>query len=477
MFPSQSVALDMKVLTDVKDYYELPAPLWNAFIQVAGDPGDDLKLLAILPQPVVAAALERAVQPDGAPLSAVQASHVGMVYNLAKRIIHVKGGGDWDNWKNQSPFMDQREPSPTQPGPTTTNSSPIERKLKMTQVIDQADNGEFLVATEEIRSGWYQRYLEIIGGWPQEEEDPSVEQVSALQRRIQIQDQAPYVDFGVWVPYGQRAMKAAKFRSYVLTASGYVTRELPGPSTFVQWRTSFRILRTALIMLDAASLAALHNYEMAIEKMTRNYPTAWHLIYAADELARSAHSNRVRARVQMDVRAGKSPPSNWDPKRPWDYVFTAIAADKNFWHAQVHAPALTWLAAGSRGTPKTPAEQLATAYMTGGVKAITPQVETDVKEDGESYNARRRPRPNKRRRGEGGGGSDNNGGRANADDGNKKGSGKTKQKCFAWNNGNGPCANLPPGQACAAKVKREHKCTICNSPGHPSMSCPNKEKK
>lgn len=477
MFPSQSVALDMKVLTDVKDFYQLPAPLWTAFTAVAGDPGEDLKLLAILPQPVVAAALERAVLPDGAPLSAVQASHVGMVYNLAKRIVHVKGGGNWDTWKDQSPFVDQRETPPTLPGPTSLNSSPIERKLKMTQVIDQADDGEFVVATEDVRSSWYQRYLEVIGGWPQEEEDPSVEQVSALQRRIQIQDSAPYVDFGVWVPYGQRAMKAAKFRTYVLTASGYVTKELPGPSSFVQWRTSFRILRTALIMLDSASLAALHNYEMAIEKMTRTYPTAWHLIYAADELARSAHSNRVRARVQMDIRAGRNPPVNWDQKRPWDYVFTAIAADDNFWHTQVHAPALTWLAAGSRGSPKTPAEQLATAYMTGGVKAITPQVETDAKDDGENLGTRRRPRPNKRRRGDGGGGSENNGGRTNADDGNKKGSGKTKQKCFAWNNGNGPCANLPPGQMCAAKVRREHKCTICNSPGHPSMSCPNKEKK
>ena len=103
MFPSQSVALDMKVLTDVKDFYELPAPLWNAFIQVAGDPGEDLKLLAILPQPVVAAALERAVLPDGAPLSAVQASHVGMVYNLAKRIIHVKGAGTGTPGRTKAP--------------------------------------------------------------------------------------------------------------------------------------------------------------------------------------------------------------------------------------------------------------------------------------------------------------------------------------------------------------------------------------
>lgn len=214
-----------------------------------------------------------------------------------------------------------------------------------------------------------------------------------------------------------------------------------------------------------------------IEKLTRTYPTAWHLIYAADELARSAHSNRVRAKVLMDTRAGKIPPANWDPRRPWDYVFTMIAVDDNFWLTQVHAPALTWMAAGSRGTPRTPEEQLATAFMTGGVKAITLQTETEGKDDGEGFSSRKIPRPNRRRRNGAGGESDSGGGRVIADDQNKKGSGKTKQTCFAWNNGNGACANLPPGQACAAKVKREHRCTICNSPGHPSMSCPNKDKK
>ena len=99
----------------------------------------------------------------------------------------------------------------------------------MSVVLDQHDDGDFNVQTEVTRAGWYQTFLSVIGGWPQEEEDPSVEQISALQRRIQVQDTAPFVDFAVWVPYGQRPMKATRFRSYVLTSSGYVTKELPGP--------------------------------------------------------------------------------------------------------------------------------------------------------------------------------------------------------------------------------------------------------
>jgi len=63
-----------------------------------------------------------------------------------------------------------------------------------------------------------------------------------------------------------------------LHSGHYATKELPGPATLTQWRTCFRLLRTSLIMLDAARLAALHGYQMAVERLSRTYPTAWHLL-------------------------------------------------------------------------------------------------------------------------------------------------------------------------------------------------------
>lgn len=154
LFPSQAAALAMQALKDLKDHYALPEPLWTAFTSGAGDPGEDMKLLAVLPRPVIAAARERALLPDGSPLSAVQASHVGMVYNLAKRIIHVKGGRRLGRMERSIPFHG----STRWTGQAAANSSLTERKLKMTQVIDQADDGEFVVQTEDVRAGWYQRY-------------------------------------------------------------------------------------------------------------------------------------------------------------------------------------------------------------------------------------------------------------------------------------------------------------------------------
>lgn len=124
------------------------------------------------------------------------------------------------------------------------------------------------------------------------------------------------MDFAIYVAFGHRALKASRFRTYVLTSTGYTTKELPGPATFTQWRTCFRLFRTSLIMLDAAGLAALPQYEMAAERLSRTYPTAWHLIYAADEVARSSQSNRLRSKIMMDIRAGKAPPEGYDQNRP-----------------------------------------------------------------------------------------------------------------------------------------------------------------
>ena len=79
MFPSQATGMGMRTLQEVRQHYNLPDVAWRGFIEQAGDPMDDLKLLGSLPPSVVAAALSQARLHDGTPLTAVQASHVGLV--------------------------------------------------------------------------------------------------------------------------------------------------------------------------------------------------------------------------------------------------------------------------------------------------------------------------------------------------------------------------------------------------------------
>ena len=472
MYPVQSDAMRMQSIGALRQHYNLPDNVWNAFVQIAGDPMDDMRLLAVLPPSIVSAALERSQLPDGSYLSAVQASHVGLVYNLSRRIQHTRSGGDWDAWVETSPFGDQR--ITVEPAVTKDASDSNERKMKMTQILDQMDDGDFTVQTEEMRAKWYQRYVQVVGGYPPEEEDPTLEQLSALQKRIEKQDTAPFVDFAIYVPFGQRALKASKFRTFVLTSSGYVTKELPGPANFNQWRTCYRLLKTSLLMLDAVGLAALQAYEATIERLARNYPTCWHLIYSADEVARSAQANRLRSKLVMEIKAGQQQPDGFALNRPWDYIYGALARDEGFWQTQVVSPALTWIAAGSHGMPRTPAEQLASGHMQGGLSAITPVVESynnNTKAQGSTEPSRRRKR--KWRNDQGAGEDSRPSKGANPEKGKGKGSkGSSGQKCYSWNNGNGVCGALAPGQKCQARIQRLHKCTICDSPGHPSRECP-----
>ena len=93
MFLAHAVAMQMQSLNDLKAHYKLEEDVWGAFTDCAGDPGQDIRLLAVLPAAVLTASLQRAQLPDGRRLIAIQAAHVGLVYNLARRILHVRDGG------------------------------------------------------------------------------------------------------------------------------------------------------------------------------------------------------------------------------------------------------------------------------------------------------------------------------------------------------------------------------------------------
>ena len=51
------------------------------------------------------------------------------------------------------------------------------------------------------------------GRFALEQEEPSTEQVSALLRRVTLGG-SPYADFSVWLPFGKKAHRAQKYRSY-----------------------------------------------------------------------------------------------------------------------------------------------------------------------------------------------------------------------------------------------------------------------
>ena len=169
-------------------------------------------------------------------------------------------------------------------------------------------------------------------------------------------------------------------------------------------------------------------------------------------------------------------PDDWIADSPWTTCFRALVADEEYWNEQVRHPAASWLAAGGRGNPLPPAEQIAVAHMPRGSEVV----EFEDKTEGKRRQSNRDKRHAKAKRL-----------KAERDEldtlrkkvqpseykPNDKGKGKTKDQagtplCFSFANGSGVCGSVEPGAACLQKIKRAHMCQICLSPGHRNADCP-----
>ena len=151
-------------------------------------------------------------------------------------------------------------------------------------------------------------YVAVMGAPPLEEGEPNEAQLSPLNRRVNVLKQAPYADFGVWLPFARRTQKAQRFGAYLPVGDGtYVLKEMPGPRNLLQWLPSWKVYK-ACIMLDVVSLA-LQLYEKTIERLVLLWPKCWHLVVLADDKARAERLEKIRRRFIRDEDGGRAVPS------------------------------------------------------------------------------------------------------------------------------------------------------------------------
>ena len=75
------------------------------------------------------------------------------------------------------------------------------------------------------------------------------------------------------------------------------------------------------------------------------YPACWHLVYKADELARSSHSNRAEERgCEWTTSRGNRQRRRGTTEVLWDWNNGELVSDTEFWHTQEHGPALACMA-------------------------------------------------------------------------------------------------------------------------------------
>ena len=215
-----------------------------------------------------------------------------------------------------------------------------------------------------------------VGGLPAGSEDPSIEQISAVMKKVNGLRQPPYCDFSVFVPFAKRHLRAQKYQSFLLQEDGsFLSKMVPGPENFGHWQASFRVMRTTFIMTGVISLSNLMQWEAHIEKLNRQFPNCWGLIAAADYRGRGEFMNKTLAKMRMEIDLGGQPPPGWNLDKPWDMVWARVLKDRDFWNEQVYLPAVSWTARGSRGRPLTPMEEEAKVGLRGGHQALQPEQE------------------------------------------------------------------------------------------------------
>ena len=475
---------NFRTLPDVLGHFNVPDPVWQSLVTHLGDPGNDIGLFSALPATSVVAACGLAVTLNGA-LTPIEATQVGLVWRLCRRVVAFRGGVGEAEFVDVDPWRPVETPEPKNipAGDKPTGSGLKESVLKMASIIDQQDDSELLPPGSLQVNNWFQNYIAVMGAPPDETEEPTGAQLAALHKRTNLNDQAPYVDFAIWVPYGRRMSKVNKTRVYTPLGDGsYLYKDLPGPGSFQAWTSSWKVFKAACLMLNIANLAALEAYYRTIEKLVIQYPQCWGLIFAADDTARAERLEKLRRSISIEAGLGRQIPSDWLEGAPWSCVFQQLAKDMQFWAERVHHPAAAWIAAGSKGAPSVASEQAVLGHLPGAEDLQdVPEPNTEGSRKKQANRDKRQALKKRKlaereelrsfRAAAASGGTQPKG------KGKGKNGGKTKDQagsplCFSWASGTGPCGKLPPGAECACAVKRTHKCRKCLSPSHQDDACP-----
>ena len=133
-------------------------------------------------------------------------------------------------------------PTTLQGSPTTTLATVpgvLTRKVKLNQVLDQGDDSEIPLAEDALVKQCFENYRNVVQGPAETDEEPSVEQLSAIFTRVVSQCKTPWADFAIFTPFARRLVKAIKFKAFVFQPDGsFLSKEIPGPRSFDAWLCS-----------------------------------------------------------------------------------------------------------------------------------------------------------------------------------------------------------------------------------------------
>ena len=212
---------------------------------------------------------------------------------------------------------------------------PPSKKICASRVIDQADDTEVVPLDPKVLSTLVEdwRQIENDGEEPTEEEEATSDQIASLDSRARS-GATPFVDFGVWRPYGSRMERAMKFVVHQQQGDGTSKpKEINGPDTYAQRIKCWRVYAFAMVTLKLATRTRLQRYADRIRLLSEEWSQFWWVIGLADIKMRSEALERVRRECGRRKKAGQLP--DFDETKPWDVAYREAAADTDFWGREV----------------------------------------------------------------------------------------------------------------------------------------------
>ena len=104
-----------------------------------------------------------------------------------------------------------------------------------------------------------------------------------------------------------------------LVDTQWVTRLISGPSTFAAWEASWKVFRTAMIMLGVASPDDLDAYADGIKDLYITCPELWGMIVEADEAMCGEQWDALRFELRLE------PPVDFNHAAPWSFIIEKSA--------------------------------------------------------------------------------------------------------------------------------------------------------
>ena len=96
------------------------------------------------------------------------------------------------------------------------------------------------------------------------------------------------VHMGVWLPFGRRALKNQKLRSFFPEGDGtFVACECPGPQNYMQWLSRWKVFSSSSHQSRYSILGSVLASEKQIERVPAQWPRNWSPIAHADDEARA----------------------------------------------------------------------------------------------------------------------------------------------------------------------------------------------